>query len=46
MDDQDRMSRELGYEASFFTGDYESCAWSRLFDTKLTNQDRANLYIE
>ena len=46
MDDQDRMSRELGYEASFFTGDYESYAWSRLFDTKLTNQDRANLYIE
>lgn len=46
MDDQDRMSRELGYEASFFTGEYESYAWSRLFDTKLTNQDRANLYIE
>lgn len=46
MDDQDRMSRELGYETSFFIGDYEQYAWSRLFDTKLTNQDRANLYIE
>ena len=46
MDDQDRMSRELGYEASFFRGDYVPYAWTRLFDTKLTNQDKANLYIE
>lgn len=46
MDDQDRMSRELGYETSFFIGDYEQYAWSRLFDAKLTNQDKANLYIE
>lgn len=46
MDDQDRMSRELDYNAQFFTDDYEKYAWSKLFDTKLTNQDRANLYIE
>ena len=46
MDDQDRMSRELGYEVSFFSGDYEKFAWSKLFDTKLTNQEKASLYSE
>lgn len=46
MDDQDRSSRELWGVASFFVDDYERYAWTRLFDTKLTNQDRANLYIE
>lgn len=46
MDDQDRMSRELGYDASFFIWDYEQYAWSKLFDNRLTNQEKANLYSE
>ncbi len=35
-----------GGQPSFFVGEVEDYAWQKLFDKKLTNQDRANLYIE
>lgn len=47
MDDQDRLAQTLpNGKASFFVGDLKPYAWHKLFDTKLSNQDKANLYIE
>jgi len=47
MDDQDRLSQTLpGGKASFFIEKLEPFAWYKLFDSKLSNQDRANLYVE
>ena len=47
MDDQDRLAQTLpNGKASFFVGDLKLYAWHKLFDTKLSNQDKANLYIE
>jgi type I restriction enzyme M protein len=47
MDDQDRTAASLpGGKASFFVNEVAEFAWHKLFDKKLTNQDRANLYIE
>jgi type I restriction enzyme M protein len=47
MDDQDRTASSLpGGKASFFVNEVEAFAWHKLFDKKLTNQERANLYIE
>jgi type I restriction enzyme M protein len=47
MDDQDRVATSLpGGRASFFVGDVSEYAWHKLFDSKLTNQQRANMYIE
>lgn len=46
MDDIDKSSEELGGEAQFFTDDFKQYAWSRLMDTKLSGQERLNLYTE
>lgn len=46
MDDMDKESIEVGGKARFFSGEYEKYAWSKLLDTKLGGQDRANLYVE
>ena len=46
MDDMDQMAIKAGGKASFFTGDIERFAWTRLMDTRLGNQDRMNLYTE
>jgi type I restriction enzyme M protein len=47
MDDQDRLAQTLpNGKASFFVGELKPYAWHKLFDTKLSNQDKANLYIE
>ncbi len=47
MDDQDRLSQTLpGGKATFFVNELEPFAWHKLFDSKLSNQDRANLYVE
>ncbi len=46
MDDQDRLAEKLGGKASFFIKELKPYAWHKLFDSKLTNQDRADLYIE
>lgn len=45
MDDQDRLSEKMGGKASFFTGALKPYAWHKLFDSKLTNQERADLYV-
>ncbi len=47
MDDQDRLALSVpGGKASFFIGDLEKYAWHKLFDSRLSNQDKADLYIE
>ncbi len=47
MDDQDRLSLTLpGGKANFFVNELKPYAWHKLFDGKLSNQDKANLYVE
>lgn len=46
MDDMDQSAIKVGGEASFFTGELESYAWSRLMDSRIGNQQKMNLYSE
>lgn len=46
MDDQDRLSQNLGGEASFFINELADYSWTKLFDPKLSNTERADKYIE
>jgi type I restriction enzyme M protein len=46
MDDMDQSAIKAGGEASFFTGDLKSYAWTRLMDTRIGNQERMNIYSE
>lgn len=46
MDDQDRLAETLGGKASFFVNGLAPYAWHKLFDAKLTNQERADKYVE
>jgi type I restriction enzyme M protein len=46
MDDMDQSAIKLGGEPSFFEGDLEPYAYSRLMDPRLGNQERMNLYGE
>ncbi len=45
MDDIDEEARKLpNGRASFFVGELKEYSWHKLMDTKLTNQDKLNLY--
>ncbi|MFA6321607.1 MAG: N-6 DNA methylase [Candidatus Omnitrophota bacterium] len=46
MDDMDQSAIKAGGEPSFFIGDLERYAWTRLMDSRLGNQERMNLYSE
>lgn len=46
MDDMDQSAIKLGGEPSFFVGDLEPYAYSKLMDSRLGNQERMNLYGE
>lgn len=46
MDDMDQAAIKAGGEPSFFVGDLEQYAWTRLMDTRMGNQERMNLYSE
>jgi type I restriction enzyme M protein len=46
MDDMDQAAIKAGDEPSFFVGDLERYAWSRLMDSRLGNQEKMNLYGE
>lgn len=46
MDDMDQAAIKAGGDASFFVGDLEKYAWTRLMDPRLGNQERMNLYSE
>lgn len=46
MDDMDKQSEELGGNATFFTGEYEKYAWSRIFDPRVSGYELVGLYGE
>lgn len=46
MDDMDQSAIKAGGSPSFFVGDLESYAWTRLMDPRMGNQERMNLYGE
>lgn len=46
MDDMDQAAIKQGDEPSFFVGDLEKFAWTRLMDSRIGNQERMNLYSE
>lgn len=46
MDDMDQSAIKAGGDPSFFVGDLERYAWTRLMDSRLGNQERMNLYQE
>lgn len=46
MDDMDQASIKQGGNPSFFVGDLEKYAWTRLIDPRIGNQERMNLYGE
>ncbi len=46
MDDMDQSAIKAGGGPSFFVGDLERYAWTRLMDSRLGNQERMNLYSE
>jgi type I restriction enzyme M protein len=45
MDDMDQSAIRAGDKPSFFVGNLESYAWTRLMDTKIGNQERMDLYV-
>jgi type I restriction enzyme M protein len=46
MDDMDQAAIKQGGEPSFFIGDLEQYAWTRLMDSRIGNQQRMNIYSE
>jgi len=46
MDDMDQAAIKAGGEPSFFTGDLEPYAWSKLMDARVGNQEKMNQYGE
>lgn len=46
MDDMDQAAIKAGGEPSFFTGDLEQFAWSKLMDARMGNQEKMNQYGE
>ncbi|KKT34583.1 MAG: N-6 DNA methylase [Parcubacteria group bacterium GW2011_GWA2_44_12] len=46
MDDMDQAAIKAGGDPSFFVGDLEHYAWTRLMDARMGNQERMNLYSE
>lgn len=46
MDYMDRDNIELGAEPQFFIKEYERYSWSKLLDTKLSGEQRLDLYVQ
>jgi type I restriction enzyme M protein len=46
MDDMDQQAIKAGGDPSFFTGDLEKYAWTKLMSNRLGNQERTNIYTE
>jgi type I restriction enzyme M protein len=46
MDDMDQAAIKAGGNPSFFTGDLEKFAWSKLMDARMGNQEKMNMYGE
>jgi len=46
MDDMDKESEELGGKAKFFANGFSQYAWTKLLDSKLSGQERLDLYVQ
>lgn len=46
MDDMDKEAIEFGGKPSFFTGDYERYAWSKIFDPRIGGNEMLSIYSE
>ena len=46
MDDMDQAAIKVGGKPSFFVGDLERYAWTRLMDSRMGHQERMNLFVE
>lgn len=46
MDDMDKESEELGGEAKFFANEFSQYSWTKLLDSKLSGQERLDLYVQ
>ncbi|NLW46502.1 MAG: N-6 DNA methylase [Firmicutes bacterium] len=46
MDDMDKESVDMGGKPSFFTGDYQRYAWSKIFDPRIGGHEMLGLYGE
>ncbi|MGD9732328.1 MAG: N-6 DNA methylase [Desulfamplus sp.] len=46
MDDMDKESVEMGGQASFFSGEYERYAWSKIFDPRIGGYEMLAIYSE
>jgi type I restriction enzyme M protein len=46
MDDMDQAAIKAGGNPSFFVGDLEQYAWSKLSNSRMGNQEKMNLYSE
>ncbi len=46
MDDMDKESVEMGGQASFFSGEYERYAWSKIFDPRIGGYEMLAIYSD
>ena len=46
MDDMDKDAVEMGGAERFFSNGYEKYAWTKVMDSRLSGQERLNLYTE
>jgi type I restriction enzyme M protein len=46
MDDMDQSAIKAGGKPSFFVGELEKYAWTRIMDPRIGNQERMNMYVE
>ena len=46
MDDMDKESEELGGKAKFFANGFSQYSWTKLLDSRLSGQERLDLFIQ
>ncbi len=46
MDDMDKENEEVGLKTQFFVDDWKKFSWTKILDSKLSGQDRLDLYVQ
>lgn len=46
MDDMDKENEEVGLKTQFFVEEWKKYSWAKVLDTKLSGQDRLDLYVQ
>jgi len=46
MDDMDKENEEVGLKTQFFVDDWKKFSWPKILDSKLSGQDRLDLYVQ